>query len=53
MNRNFHAAALIAAMSAFTILLRFLPFAVFRKKVPDSDLDEALLNDKMWKELIE
>ena len=35
MNRNFHAAALIAAMSAFTILLRFLPFAVFRKKVPD------------------
>ena len=113
MNRNFHAAALIAAMSAFTILLRFLPFAVFRKKVPnyviylgkvlppaiigmlvvyclrntavrippfgmpeliaitaiiiqtgcrkrcirfirqDSALDEALLNDKMWKELIE
>ena len=35
MNRNFHAVALIAAMSAFTILLRFLPFAVFRKKVPD------------------
>ena len=30
-----HAAVLIAAMSVFTMLLRFLPFAVFRKKVPD------------------
>ena len=28
------AAALVAAMSAVTILLRFLPFLVFRKRTP-------------------
>ena len=29
-----HAALLVAAMSVFTVLLRGLPFLVFRKKVP-------------------
>ena len=29
-----HAAALVAVMSVFTILLRGLPFLVFRKRVP-------------------
>ena len=29
-----HSALLVAVMSAFTILLRFLPFLVFRKRVP-------------------
>ena len=29
-----HSAVLVAVMSAVTILLRFLPFLVFRKKVP-------------------
>lgn len=29
-----HSAVLIAVMSAFTVLLRALPFLVFRKKVP-------------------
>lgn len=29
-----HAAALVIAMAATTCLLRFLPFAVFRKRVP-------------------
>ena len=29
-----HAAALVAAMSAMTILTRFLPFIVFRKNTP-------------------
>ena len=29
-----HSAILVAAMSLVTILLRFLPFLVFRKKVP-------------------
>ena len=34
MNANGHAAVLVAVMSVFTVLLRFLPFLVFRKKVP-------------------
>jgi branched-subunit amino acid transport protein AzlD len=34
MNSMGHSAILITAMSAFTILLRFLPFLVFRKRVP-------------------
>ena len=34
MNRMGHSALLVAVMSAFTILLRFLPFMVFRKRVP-------------------
>ena len=34
MNGMGHSAILVAAMSAFTILLRFLPFLVFRKRVP-------------------
>ena len=29
-----HSAVLVAVMSAVTVLLRFLPFLVFRKKVP-------------------
>lgn len=29
-----HSAALVITMSAVTILLRFLPFAVFRKRTP-------------------
>ena len=29
-----HAAALIAVMAVFTVLLRFLPFLLFRKKTP-------------------
>ena len=29
-----HSALLVAVMSAFTILLRFLPFLIFRKRVP-------------------
>jgi len=32
---NAHAAALVIAMAAATWLLRFLPFIVFRKKVPE------------------
>ncbi len=31
---NTHAAVLVAVMSAVTILLRFLPFLVFRKRIP-------------------
>ena len=31
---TFSAAALVAVMSLVTVLLRFLPFMVFRKKVP-------------------
>ncbi len=34
MNSMGHSAVLVAVMSAFTILLRFLPFIVFRKRVP-------------------
>jgi len=34
MNSMGHSAVLVAVMSAFTILLRFLPFLVFRKRVP-------------------
>ena len=34
MNGTAHAAVLAAAMSAVTILLRFLPFWVFKKKTP-------------------
>ena len=34
MSTNTHAAALVAVMSAVTVLLRFLPFLVFRKKTP-------------------
>ena len=34
MNSMGHSALLVAVMSAFTILLRFLPFLVFRKRVP-------------------
>ena len=34
MNGMGHSALLVAVMSAFTILLRFLPFLVFRKRVP-------------------
>lgn len=33
-----HSAALVAVMSAVTILLRFLPFLVFRKNVPSGIL---------------
>ena len=29
-----HSAVLVAVMSAVTVLLRFLPFLIFRKKVP-------------------
>ena len=32
---NAHAAALVIAMAATTCLLRFLPFVVFRKRVPE------------------
>ena len=35
MSSNAHSAVLVAVMSAVTILLRFLPFWVFRKKTPD------------------
>ena len=31
---NTHAALLVAVMAAVTMLLRFLPFLVFRKKIP-------------------
>ncbi len=34
MNSMGHSVLLVAVMSAFTILLRFLPFLVFRKRVP-------------------
>lgn len=34
MSNTGHAAVLVAAMSGCTILLRFLPFLIFRKKVP-------------------
>ena len=34
MNINMHAAILIAAMSITTILLRFLPFLVFKNETP-------------------
>jgi branched-subunit amino acid transport protein AzlD len=34
MNSMGHSAVLVAVMSAFTILLRFLPFIVFRKRAP-------------------
>ena len=34
MNADGHAAVLVAVMSVFTVLLRFLPFLIFRKKVP-------------------
>ena len=34
MSTNTHAVALVAVMSAVTVLLRFLPFLVFRKKTP-------------------
>ena len=34
MNSMGHSAVLVAVMSAFTIRLRFLPFLVFRKRVP-------------------
>ena len=34
MNANTHAVILIATMSIMTILLRFLPFLVFRKNTP-------------------
>ncbi len=34
MNSMSHSALLVAVMSAVTILLRFLPFLVFRKRVP-------------------
>ena len=34
MSDTTHAAVLVAAMSAGTILLRFLPFMLFKKKVP-------------------
>lgn len=34
MNGSAHAAVLVSVMSACTILLRFLPFLVFQKKVP-------------------
>ena len=34
MSASSHAAVLVAVMSAVTVLLRFLPFWVFRKKVP-------------------
>ncbi|MBR6965980.1 MAG: AzlD domain-containing protein [Clostridia bacterium] len=35
MSGTAHAAVLVAVMSVVTILLRFLPFWVFRKKIPD------------------
>ena len=35
MSNTAHAAVLVTVMSAVTILLRFLPFWVFRKKIPD------------------
>ena len=34
MTHDAHAAALVLAMAATTWLLRFLPFAVFRRRVP-------------------
>lgn len=34
MNGTAHSAVLVAAMSAVTVLLRFLPFLVFKKKTP-------------------
>ena len=34
MSASVHAAVLVAVMSAVTVLLRALPFLVFRKKVP-------------------
>ncbi len=34
MSGNLHAALLVAVMAAVTALLRFLPFLVFRHKVP-------------------
>ena len=34
MNGSGHSAILVAVMSAGTILLRFLPFLLFRKRVP-------------------
>ena len=34
MNNNAHAAALVLAMAAATWLTRFLPFIVFRRRVP-------------------
>lgn len=34
MSSNMNAAILIAAMSITTILLRFLPFLVFKKETP-------------------
>nr|AHF26133.1 branched-chain amino acid transport [uncultured bacterium Contigcl_1771] len=34
MNGNVHAALLVAVMAMFTMLLRFLPFLVFRKSTP-------------------
>ncbi len=34
MNSMGHSALLVAVMSAVTILLRFLPFLIFRKRVP-------------------
>ncbi|MBR1582580.1 MAG: AzlD domain-containing protein, partial [Spirochaetales bacterium] len=34
MSANGHAAVLVAVMAVFTALLRFLPFLIFRKKVP-------------------
>ena len=34
MSGTSHAAVLVAAMSLVTILLRFLPFLIFRKKTP-------------------
>ena len=35
MNNDAHAAALVLAMAAATWLTRFLPFIVFRRRVPD------------------
>jgi len=34
MNSSSHAAVLVAVMAAVTMLLRFLPFLVFKKKTP-------------------
>ena len=34
MSDSLHSAALVAAMSVFTVLLRFLPFWVFKKRTP-------------------
>ena len=34
MSMTAHSAVLVAVMSLVTVLLRFLPFMVFRKKVP-------------------